>query len=280
MKTEIIVKNSIPGFISAYQRLADLRSQIRALREEIESGFKNQIEYDYFLTQYDRDGWEEGRCDKYTRSKFWLALISETPLFSSMSEKARREFEKKIEDNPPPFTPDDISALAQNIDRLYVDNSLQVVTETYSRLIDCHYNGAHWNIRDKRDNRQGVKTTFRISGNLRWCSYSHKFEYRDDWYNSFCYEDLLTCCYLIDGKSKPAHNSNLTFRSLSFAQLSRECDTVSTPYFTVKCFINGNQLVRWQADQIHVLNKLNRHGSDGSLPDTMSKRYKPEHFTN
>jgi hypothetical protein len=42
---------------------------------------------------------------------------------------------------------------------------------------------------------------------------------------------------------------------------------------------NRNQTVKWNKDKLDILRLLNKYGSDGTrLPDSMAKRYKPEHF--
>ena len=83
---------------------------------------------------------------------------------------------------------------------------------------------------------------------------------------------------MLDGKSKPNYSNNMY--QIAREQLKdikkKSHPIITTPYFNVQCYQNGNTKVTFT--RFDILAKLNKYGSSGQLPDSMKKRYKSDHF--
>ncbi len=211
---------------------------------------------------------------KKTDVGFWEYLIERAGVCDSMTVQSRKEYLERVRTKAPAFEPKAIAALRENADRIYSEGYAQTLREVHRRFIGCGYNSGDRNFR-KKDNLQKIEIQFRISGPVYWYGMMGRFDLRD----GGCLEDLLTACYLMEGKPKPNYSNN--FYSLAYAAFrDSKDDTVLTPYFTVKAYKNGNQKVTWNLDKRSVLDKINRFGAEGldALGDALRKRYKPGHF--
>jgi len=205
---------------------------------------------------------------------------------NAMTENAKEKFLEEIKKNKTVFDEKQLTGLAQNASRLFKDSSLNTVRQVYRQLIGVSYNApAGSRMERKKDNLQKVEQVFRVG----WSDVSLKSAWSggytlevNSWRygNSsthFHFNDLLTACRLIDGKGIPDYSNNLD--SIIRSQ-PKGIHSVDTGYFILQAYQNGNVKVKWNEDQIHVLEKLNAIGSgrENAMPDTMRKRYKPEHF--
>ena len=205
---------------------------------------------------------------------------------NAMTENARDKFLEEIKKNKTIFDERQLTGLAQNASKLFKDSSLNTVRQVYRQLIGVGYKApAGSRMENKKDNLQKVEQVFRVG----WSDVSlgkvwtggYTIENTSWRYgtssNCFRFNDLLTACRLIDGKGVPDYSNNLD--SIIRAQ-EKGKHTVDTGYFELQAFQNGNVKVRWNEEKIHVLEKLNAIGSgkENAMPDTMRKRYKPEHF--
>ena len=129
---------------------------------------------------------------------------------------------------------------------------------------------------NKKNNLQSVEKVFRCNGNISWCDWLGRFNYREEYRGGVHFQDILTVCRLIDGQGYGNYGTD--FRVLAYqAFYDEKLDTVETPYFLVKCFKNGSQLVKWKRDDVLALFNQIGSGNNG-LPDVMKKRYKAGHF--
>lgn len=193
----------------------------------------------------------------------------------AMTEKARDEFLEKIKAAKTPFEERHLVGLAQNADKLFRDSSLNTVHQVFDQLTGVRYNGPGI---EKKDNLRKIEKVFRTGGHdleldssgtimIRWSQY----------HGGFHFNDLLTACRLIEGKGFTDYSNDM--RSLCNA-VPKGQKWVETEYFRVERFLNRNVKVNWNEDKIHILEKLNAIGSgrENTMPDTMRKRYKKEHF--
>lgn len=217
---------------------------------------------------------DKGECRKIVDAAFWKFVVDSSFITNTMTEKAKAEFEKNNRDNPIQFIESELIKFSERAEQYFVNNGIETIKEVYKRFINCRYYGSDWSVK-KYDNCRKIESQFRISGSITysWGRFS------DNYHGSgSIYEDLLTACYLIDRGVRPNYESR--FHALSNDAFRDGGDTVVTPYFTVQAFKNGNQKVTWAKDKLNVLADLNRYGAGDSkdLPQTMRKKYKPEHF--
>lgn len=213
-------------------------------------------------------------------SAFWRAAFERIGITKVMSQKKRDEFLKGVDEKHTPFNTDNIIGLRQNADRIFRENSVGIVKEIYTTLIGCEY--GDWKSK-KKDNLQKIEKVFRTRGSdIRWLSWpmTPRFEYEPDLRNGngLHFNDLFNACFLLEGLGVPDYHNN--FYSIAQPQLKGGTGKVVTDYFTVQAYKNGNVKVSWNENKIDVLARLNAFGAgdENALPDTMRKRYKPEHF--
>lgn len=277
-ETNIVKSAPIAALVETRNRILVLVQDILNKQEEITQLSTGTIADDLWW-DIRGHGYNAGHFDletatKVTDKKFWRFIVQSSQLSRAMSEKAKADLDKKIDEEPPEFSQAEIEMYAANLDGLYASNGAQTIKEVYRALIGCKYWSGHLT---KEDNLQKVKPIFHCRWQIRWDAYFKTFR-ADSWYGQDCkYEDLLTACYLLDTGIKPDYAA--TFKALAGEQFN-EGPEVITPYFTVLAYKNGNQKVTWSKDKLHILDDLNKYGSDGTrLPGTLSKKYKPEHFT-
>lgn len=263
---------NIQDLLKARNRMLKIVDTIRNLKEEYEKlEEQNCIQFtsDYYLNQ---NRYRHDDCKKLIDKGLWYAVIKLSKLTNSMTEKAKNDFLLKIEKDSPEFTVDELVGFSQNAINIYGKNIENTVKEVYKQLIGCKYRGPTHTL--KESNLQRVEPKFRICGNIfhnKW-PFGNTFQYRStSW--GFNFEDLLTACRLLDGKGWSDYSNN--FECLCREQL-KDSHTVITDYFTVTAYINGNQYVKFT--RLDILEKLNRVGASGELPDVLKKKYKKEHF--
>lgn len=269
--------SSIDHFLTAHAEITDLLNTVDNCIKMIDNWSDSIINKAFLSRQFLRASYDKTDCVKIIRREFWKTIIENSGLFDSMSQAARSKLQSKIYDNPPEFNEREINIFTSNISRFYSNNCIQLLKETYSKLIGCRYRGSSW--RDnKKDNLQKIEKTFRISGPI---SYNPSSCFRNSFSlfrpspGSFDYQDLLSCCYVLSGKQSCPKDA--TFSMLAESQLVGNNSVVTTPFFNVYCYKNGNQKIVFTDEKI--LNLFNRFGSNGQLPDPLKKSNKNNHFS-
>jgi len=282
--TDLIKNQPIKFFVEARNAILEKVKQIKQIEKEITLILNSaNIQYIYanelsksVQNNYQTDNFDYSETIKLVDKCFWLTILEQLKLSTSMTENAKKQLYNKLNNNPPKFNLEEIKKIVANIKAIYGNNVMQTIKEVYNKLIGCYYKSTDWNIK-KRDNLKEVKKQFRISGNIYWSDYGSlagRWEMRD-YTNYFNFEDFYTVCKILDGQSCSDYSN--TFNVFAKEQL-RDSNEIKTKYFNVRLYKNGNQLITWTSygEKIRVL--LNRYGSSGRLPDTMGKRYKKEHF--
>lgn len=276
MTENLIKQKTLQEFLNAREILKNKILEVEKLKFEINQISEAFLNDEYLFSDLERKGsFEWKKFQKYFDYKFWFTVLRESKITQVMTEKAKDNFLSNIEKNTPEFILKEVEALGQNIKRIYVENQQQTIMEVYKTLIGCHYNSSNWQVK-KKDNLQGVKNIFRCSGNI-WYSWG-SFSLSQSHGNSLCFQDFYTACKLLDGKGWSDYSD--TFESKFYDQ-QRRCNgqlTIDTDYFTVVCYKNSNQLVKWKKDKDYIRERLNQIGGGKGLPDSMKKRYKREHF--
>jgi hypothetical protein len=234
-------------------------------------------------------GWHDTIFHKFEADDFrkavdrsyWQEILDRSHVCDTMTDRERAEFQKKMHENPPPFDAENILAFQANAERIFIDGYKKTFETVYQTFTDCHYSGKDWSEK-KRDNLQRIEKTFRFRGAFYYDARWKTWDYRDG-RTTGCYSssvpslgDLYLVCCLLDGKPRPNYSND-------FASLAREQTRkregkikVETEYFDATPSQNGNTLVSFK--RLDILELLNKAGGTGQLPDTMRKRYKPEHW--
>ena len=270
------VPDTLPTLLDLLKRrdrVIAIIGEFEALKEELSELARGLRKGHLFDLQNDR--YPEARIKK-TDVAFWDHVLRTYGLTSSMTEKAKVEWMERIEREAPAFTFENCQALVQNMEEKYNRAAWETVREVYRQLIGCRYNGPGRT--SKFDNLQRVEEVFRCRGNITWNSFWRRFSYQTGWRSGINYDDLLTACYLLEGRGKPTYAENMyTHAHKAFEERGH---TLETEFFHLTCYKNGNQKVKWKADKLDTLARFNKYGSEGGLPDPERKRYKPEHFRN
>lgn len=246
--------------------------QMRQLKQEIDAIAESLLQTHFY--DFERSGFEWKRLRDKIDYDFWRVILERGMITNVMTDNARNKFLLELKDHPPDFNAEEVARLAENIKNIYNDNANQMVKEVYSKLIGCKY-GDYRN--KKIDNLQGIKNSFRCSGNIRFEVYFNQFRYDEFNRYGINFADLLRVCYLLDGRNMGTYAEQFSvYVNEAFKQ---DKDTVETDYFSIRCYQNGNQLVKWKAEKDYIRERLNQIGGGNGLPDTMSKRYKKEHFS-
>lgn len=269
---QLIKQQPIQAFIDARDLIKEKVKKIEQLFKEIDA-VSTMIVDRHFSYEIERAHGEWERCKKSIDFEFWRELLQRGMITNVMTDTARNKYMIELRDHTPEFSIENVGGLTQNIEHIYRDNAEQMVKEVYNKLIGCNY-GNYQN--KKKDNLNGIGKSFRCSGNIRYDAYFSYFRYEDyNWYG-INFGDLLRVCYLLDGKNMGTYAERFSvFADETFKQGN---DTIETDYFSIKCYQNGNQLVKWKPDKDYIRQRLNQIGGGMALPDVMKKRYKQEHF--
>lgn len=201
----------------------------------------------------------------------WVYLINSVGIFAVMTSKQKNDFLEGIRQVGLKFCREEITSLEMSLAQLFQESSFKTVENVYKSLIATTYNGTGL---DKKDNLRKIEPIFRI----RWTNfvYGDKYAARDG-SNRFSWNDLIIACRLVEGKPIPTYADN--FYSLVNSKRERD-DIVDCGYFVLQTYINGNTKCKWKEEYLHILDKLNVIGSGNSntVPDSLRKRYKGEHF--
>jgi hypothetical protein len=273
---ELMKPQTVADLLRDYARLFAISDELNVLFKEIDTIQERHKILIYSRYSRSTEYYKESKDTKKRMldSAFWRALVNMAGINEILTEGAKNNMEKEFQENPPSFTAEEIETFANNIQRIYGDSTDQTIKEVYKKLINCSYHGSDV---IKRDNLQGVAESFRISGGgIRWDGFFHRFKYENYAYyysTSFDFEDLYTVCKILDKKNRRDYSDK--FLVLADAQLKKGA-FVDAGYFSVKPYKNGNILVTWIRKDI--LRLFNQIGGGQALPDSMKKRYKPEHF--
>jgi hypothetical protein len=282
---DLMLINSIPALIQKRNDILQRGRDIDKLRKEIDDIAGTVLEYSSFAYHFEKSRYEEKEMQREVDSRFWNHIITTTAVTNSMTEKAKSDYLKKIHDEPPEFTAEIILAFAQNANRIYGESIEQTIKEVFRTFTACHYAGGDWR-NEKVSNCQRIEPKFRVYSPVTWCQWSGYY-WRENTHTSL--EDLLTALSLVDDKGRPAYDK--TCRALfceqektrkigieNLVEGTAKQPTLKTDYFTVTFYKNGNAYVVINEDKYTTLEQLNKIGTSGGLPDTMKKKYKPEHF--
>jgi len=261
--------------------------------ESVDKAFARIHDKDFvYFLETGRRGQEYGT--KYAIKEMTEALdyslfvfaLGKLNITNAMTQAAKDKYLEEIKRNKTVFNEMQLTGLAQNASKLFKDSSLNTVRQVYRQLIGVGYSAPSGSgMEKKKDNLQKVEQVFRVG----WSDISLQSNYSGGYTISetgwrygcasgyFRFNDLLTACRLIDGKGIPDYSNNL---DALIRKQEKGSHTLDTGYFTMQAYKNGNVKVNWNEDQVHVLEKLNAIGSgrENAMPDTMRKRYKPEHF--
>lgn len=268
-----LAPNQTPAQMAkAKQIILDAVTEIHRLLEVIDVTGKLYSIYPAQFRDYFRPKDAEESIDK----SMWR-FVARSTVFGLLTHRDREKLESDLERESRPFTEKAAQDLLDNILQIAQYSAFTTIKRVYKDFTDTNYQ-TRWNHPPKRDNRQGIKQKFRIrSGGV---SYDDRFD--GSWsvsHRGSMLDDLYTVCKIIDGKGK--HDYNDTFYALAYDQIKSKDNpqkVIETEYFSVQCFKNGNQQITFK--RLDILKLFNTYGADkNELPDTMSKRYKTEHFT-
>jgi hypothetical protein len=283
--TDLIKNQPIETIIKIRDTVLEKVKQIKQIEKEIEL-LANSVNVKYLNIEdlprtvrsfYDnKNDLDYSETIKLIDKRFWLSILAQIKISSAMSENAKKQLYEQLDSKPPAFNRQEIDNILNNLKAIYGNNAQQTIREVYSHLIGCYYRSADYNIK-KHDNLKGVKKQFRICGNIsysNWGTLSGRWDLRT-YTNYFNFEDFYTVCKILDGL--PQSDYSNTFEAIAKEQL-KSTDEIKTKYFDVKLYKNGNQRITWTPYGEKIRTLLNKYGSNNSLPDTLGKRYKSEHF--
>lgn len=249
-----------------------LAEQLQEYREKIPGGWSGAL-----LNKYDRADFT-----KEVDRSFWQEVLERSSVCAGMTDREKHEFQKNIRDTPPPFDPENISAFSANAMRIFTEGVRHTLKIVFDEFTGTKYSSGHWRL-DKVDNCRKIEKSFRCRAGIsfekrfkQWSFYSH---YNTGHFSGApSYNDLLAACHILDCKPAPtyANNFNFYFDSQVKKWNNPESPEIITPYFSVKAFKNGNQLVSFT--RIDILELLNQSGATNQIPEGLKKKYKPEHF--
>ena len=217
----------------------------------------------------ERDHYYEKSVKKHVDHYTWLALVDQNKITNAMTDKAKNAFRETLCENPPEFCEKEIAAFAQNATRLYVESATQTFRDVFKEFTGCNYGDWH---NPKKSNINFIASTFRANVGAR-PGYSGGMELSH--YNRSL-QDLLTAAHLADPDERTTDTIEQIMRSAK--DHDKQTCTFRTAYFCFTLFRNGNALIKWNAEKQHILDQINRFGSTGELPDTLNRKYKPEHW--
>lgn len=223
--------------------------------------------FDDIYTGYPHDLEQQIRSLDFS---LWKFLLDKLSISRILTGKDKNDFYASIRNSGLKFCREEIDSLSANLNDLANRSAIKTIRSVYRQLIGTTYNGI---VNGKRDNLQKVENLFRISGT--------NFVYGDRYIHSsgrFDWNDLIIACKLIEGKSID--------KTPDFWQYFHKRDKKNNPnqvdcfYFHLTTYKNGNVRCKWNPEKQNILDKLNLIGSGdwNNLPDSMRKRYKPEHF--
>ncbi len=267
--------------------------EANAAIEAVDSAFHRIHDKDFYF-HHDAGGQRFEPGGKYDVKAMTEALdyslfvftLGKLNITNAMTENAKDKFLASIKEKKTAFDETQLTGLVQNAHKLFRDSSMNTVRQVYSQLIGSSYRAdTGSSLERKKDNLQKVEKIFRVGwSDVRLtCSWAGEWRLETTGWrhgsasSCFHFNDLLTACRLIEGDGIPDYSNNLDCLIRSAPKGDKSLDT---GYFVLQAFQNGNVRVKWNEDKMDVLDKLNAIGSgrERSMPDTMRKRYKPEHF--
>lgn len=292
LTTDLIPGSSVQSLLAAREACVTTALKIRQLQREL-LALINKMLGDSFLEHFieetivkDVDPDKDERISLRIDAAFWKCLTNSVLLTNAMTHKARGEFIDTLEkgENKTPFTLPEIEKAAAHYFEQYGKTVEATIREVFAQVVNCHYRGKvkGSNRHVKQDNCRRIEASFRIRSLIAYRCFTGKYsvDYPSKWNGfRFSLDDLLTACHLAENGARP--NYAKTFRAIAEPIFETGGDFVETEYFSVKCFKNGNQLVKWNKDKLGVLSEINRIGSGGAaeIAGPLRKRYKAEHFT-
>lgn len=262
---------SVPEMITKRNNLLELAQAIVDIKTRIDQiGTELSSYLEYASSNFERDNYRKDTIRAYVDKFVWLALVDQNKITNAMTESAKDAFKSTLDKDPPQFNETEIAAFAQNAQRLYIDSATQTFRDVFKEFTDCNY--GKWND-PKKSNINFIAPTFRVHVGARR-GYGGGMELGH--YNRSL-QDLLTAAHLAD-QDRTDGTETLDRIIRKAHEADKYADTFTTPYFSFQLFLNGNALVKWHPAKQHILDQINRFGASGELPDTLNRKYKPEHF--
>lgn len=225
-------------------------------------GCPNQI----FVTYTESQDWRE-KMRKEVDRDLWRHLMKASQIWSLMDATERKKFDRELDDNPPPATPDTIAA---TLARLVGDAGAMFnrgLVKAFQELS-----------RDYRSN-DGFKIGKRVVMEFVFSPVFDSFSSRAEEE----LRDVDRVMHVLDGKPAPEYQEGLTAAMRMAFRVRPRVREVTTPYWRCKWFKNGNaHLYPLRQDLIDKANRIIAEHFGMTLPDapghgTNQKRPKPKH---
>lgn len=250
-----------------------LADELQVFREKIPPQWRDCL----FVKRYDRD-----EFIKELDRSFWQDVLERSSVCAGMTDREKHKFQESMRNDPPVFNAESIVSFSKNAMKIFTEGVQHTLKIVFDQFTQTNYSPLGHR-KEKVDNCRRIEKSFRCRAGLyydpRFRSWDYRSHYNTGYYSSApSFNDLLTAFHILDGKPAPTYASNFDF----FYNEQRKAwgDTnspeVTTPYFTVRAFKNGNQLV--SITRLDLLDLLNQYGSTNQIPEALRKKYKPEHF--
>jgi len=160
------------------------------------------------------------KIDQYV----WRHIFNTSSLGDLFNSKTRREFEKKLEEDPPEVTVDTVVATAMNLAGNAGDMFTQSVHDLYTLL----------RRRFKSHSGFGFGSRLIFEGMMSWGYIGTHCEQ--------CIWDLERVVYILDGKSPPERYGGILGMTREYRRNNGQHDTgeVENEYFKCRWYKNGN----------------------------------------
>lgn len=285
LKSKELVLQSIERSLEIQKQLSEENNIIRdLLLKRLDA---EQYTFHRFFQENVNDSNKDEKLNQLDYA-LWVYSFDKMDLTKAMTEGAKSEFLKNVEEKKIQFNEKEIIGLVQNANQIFKNSSIETVRTVFRKLIGAEYESGNAKIRRKQNNLQKIEQCFRVRyTDAKYGTYSRTIEksyYSSDSYqrrkDSSCIfiDDIITACRLIEGKGFSDYSNN--FDCLC-RQAKRGQTEVDTDYFNVQVFKNGNVKIRFHEEKLEILERLNAIGSgrENELGDAMKKRYKKEHFS-
>ncbi len=248
-------KNQTPAELAALRK--DLINRFNRIQQEIED--YNEILHTvvaYGPTVALQEGGysrvnEEWLLPELDRS-IWKYFFGASKLSELMSQKQTKEFQEKLKD-PEPFTTQAALVYKANIGGIAREQVQTLIKQVFENLTNNWY----WtgNQRKKRSNTK-IDVSCHVCEGIRWDGFFKSFRINDSYPPIF--NDVEKACFVLDGKLPPKYPDDIHSHINEL-----KSGLVGNEYFTVLCYKNGNQKVKFL--RLDILEKLNQYGAPGGV---------------
>lgn len=289
--TELIPAKTVSDFLAMRNRVKKHAKAIRRHYAALADICDNFLQ-DYAILNYLHEFLlsKDAKIRKRVDGAFWKALMQTALLTNAMTEQKRKKFISKLDgkdengyacrhnDHIPLFSREEIENVAARIAEQYAATIETTLRDVFKEFTNISYHGnIAGRAKSKLNNLRGIEKRFIARGEIQWSGILERFDIREN-HNSVGFEDLLTACYICDTGVRQSYDKK--FYALAMEAFKNVNNVVTTPYFTVTCYKNGNHHVKWDEAKLNVLQTINKigAGNESSLPGPHKKKYKAEHF--